>query len=118
VDDSARIAELESVIEIMRAEIAALREIIAENNEEENRGIEMAGIKSLMEDGFSRISEAIRPVMEKLNVKLGKPAGDAVNSLEEKIAEHPFKSVTIALVTGFAIGKAVGFFISRSLRKE
>jgi ElaB/YqjD/DUF883 family membrane-anchored ribosome-binding protein len=113
VENDIRIEELVLLVENMRDEIAALKESVArEEAAAERRGPDMAKIKSFLDDGFAKVSEALRPAVEKAKEKIGKPAGDTVNALEEKIAAHPFASVGVALAAGFVAGKAVGFFIS------
>jgi ElaB/YqjD/DUF883 family membrane-anchored ribosome-binding protein len=109
IDD--RIEELFSLVEGLKDEIADLREKIAEDKPEES-GPDLAKIKSFLNDGFTRLSETLRPVTEKVSDKIGKPAGDAVNAVEERIAAHPFAAVGAALAAGFFVGKAVGFFAS------
>ncbi|MDR1515152.1 MAG: hypothetical protein LBS45_05605 [Synergistaceae bacterium] len=111
MESNARIEELFSLVEGLREEIADLREKIAEDRREDSVP-DMAKIKSFLEDGFTRVNEALRPVAEKVSDKIGKPARDAVNVIEEKIAAHPFAAVGAAVATGFVIGKAVGFFAS------
>jgi ElaB/YqjD/DUF883 family membrane-anchored ribosome-binding protein len=112
VENDVRIEELVLLVENMREEIAALKESVAKEETTERRGPDMTKIKSFLDDGFAKVSEALRPAVEKAREKIGKPAGDTVNALEEKIAAHPFASVGIALAAGFVAGKAVGFFIS------
>lgn len=113
MESDARIEELFSLVESIKAEIAGLKEAIGEGERENKRiGLDLASIKSILDDGIARAGEALRPVAEKVSDKIGKPAGDAVNAVEERIAAHPFASVGIALVAGFVVGKAAGFIAS------
>jgi ElaB/YqjD/DUF883 family membrane-anchored ribosome-binding protein len=113
MDSDARIEELFSLVESIKGEIAGLKETIGKGEQDSKRGgPDLSSIKALIDDGFARVGEALRPVGEKISDKIGKPAGDAVNAVEERIAAHPFASVGIALVAGFAVGKAVGFLAS------
>jgi ElaB/YqjD/DUF883 family membrane-anchored ribosome-binding protein len=113
MDSDAKIEELFSLVESIKEEIVGMKEAIGKGEQENKRvGLDLASLKSLLDDGLARASEALRPVAEKVSDKLGKPAGDVVNSVEEKIAAHPFASVGIALVAGFVVGKAAGFLAS------
>ncbi|MDR1019445.1 MAG: hypothetical protein LBL73_01695 [Synergistaceae bacterium] len=114
MDSDARIEELFSLAESIKGEVAGLKEAIGKCGQDDNKrgGLDLASIKSLLDDGLTRASEVLRPVAEKVSDKIGKPAGDAVNAVEERIAAHPLASVGIALVAGFAIGKAAGLFAS------
>lgn len=90
-------------MEEMKAEIAALKELLAEKKDEAVSRI--PDIKSMVEEGFAKVSDAIRPLAEEANRRIGNPTKEAVSRVEEKIAVHPFAAVMIALGAGLVVGK-------------
>ena len=119
MEGDARLEELVLLVESIREEVADLKKSIAKDAEEEERpGPDMAKIKSLLDAGFARVAETLRPLAEKARDKIGKPAGATVNAIEEKIAAHPFASVGLAVIAGFAVGRALGCLVSGKSGKE
>jgi ElaB/YqjD/DUF883 family membrane-anchored ribosome-binding protein len=92
-------------IEEMKAEIAALRIMLAEKREKSSdRSPE---IRSMLEDGFAKVSDAIRPLAREAGRRIGRPARSVVTNIEEKIALHPLAAIMIALGAGLVAGKAL-----------
>jgi ElaB/YqjD/DUF883 family membrane-anchored ribosome-binding protein len=117
MDGDIKIEDLIQRIDSMQEEIASLRESI-DGRTPENRSFDIDRIKSLLQDGFSKITEAVGPAMDGVKVKLASPAKAVATSVEEKIAAHPLTSVAIALGAGLVIGKAVSSACRCTRRKD
>ncbi|MDR3332475.1 MAG: hypothetical protein LBT08_07590 [Synergistaceae bacterium] len=90
-------------MEEIEREIRALRAALSEL-EADGRKSDMAGVKTAFEDGFSRITEALRPLAGE---KVAGPVMDAVKRLETKVASHPLTCVAIAIASGFVLGRII-----------
>ena len=62
-------------------------------------------LKCMFEEGFAKLHEAVKPLVDKANIKIGEPTKEAVARMEEKISIHPFAAVMIALGAGLIVGK-------------
>jgi ElaB/YqjD/DUF883 family membrane-anchored ribosome-binding protein len=105
MEDSRMMEDMAIRIEEMRAEIAALRIMLGEKRNEP--ASKTADIRSMLEDGFARVSDAIRPLAQEAGRRIGKPARNVVTNIEEKIALHPLTAIMIALGAGLVAGKAL-----------
>jgi ElaB/YqjD/DUF883 family membrane-anchored ribosome-binding protein len=92
-------------MEEMAREIRSLKEALAERDGERAReSADADGVRSMLDEGFSKIMEAVRPYAASVSVK------DAVSDIGERIREHPLASVSIALASGFLIGRIADKF--------
>jgi ElaB/YqjD/DUF883 family membrane-anchored ribosome-binding protein len=92
-------------IEEMKAEIAALRIMLAEKREKP--ADKAPEIRSMLEDGFAKVSDAIRPLAREVSRGIGRPARSVVTNIEEKIALNPLAAIMVALGAGLVVGKAL-----------
>lgn len=90
------IDELTRRMEEMQEEIASLRAQLHEKETAPGKLPDMAHIKSMFEEGFGKLSDALRPLADETERRVG-----------EKIAVHPFTAVMVALGAGLVIGKLV-----------
>jgi hypothetical protein len=88
VKDDVKIDDLFGQINDLKKEIASLREDLADKLQAYDSGPDFAKIRSLLDEGISVVTQAVRPI-------------------EEKIAVHPLAAMTIALGAGIVIGRAV-----------
>ena len=96
-------------MEEMKEEIAALKQLLAEKRDEAaDRGRDMKhDIRAMVEEGFAKVSDAIRPFAEKAGHRIADPTKDVVARVEEKIVIHPIAAVMIALGAGLVVGKMI-----------
>ena len=102
-------------MEEMKLEIAALKEALAAKTEEASdggahfvhghHGIDLGKIKNMLEEGFEKVTETLRPLVEKAGHRISEPTRAALAKAEEKIAVNPLMAVAVALGAGFVIGK-------------
>ncbi len=102
-------------MEEMKLEIAALKEALTEKAEKEleggahfghgPHGIDLGKIKCMIEEGFEKVTETLRPLVESAGRRISEPTRAAVARAEEKIAVNPFAAVAVALGAGFVLGK-------------
>lgn len=103
-------------MEEMKLEIAALKEALAQKAEDiaEEGGehfrhgvhsIDLGKIRSMLEEGFEKVTETLRPLVETAGRRISGPTRAAVAKAEEKIVVNPFTAVVVALGAGYVIGK-------------
>ena len=98
--------EMQELIAEMKEEILQLKDQLAKTVKEEAK--ELTGtsdVRTMFEDGFAKLSDALRPLAEQANQKFGEPAKEMVERVEEKISVHPFTAMTVALGVGVVVGK-------------
>jgi ElaB/YqjD/DUF883 family membrane-anchored ribosome-binding protein len=116
MESSSMTKDMEIRIDEMRAEIAALRTMLEEKREKP--ADKTTDIRSMLEEGFARVSDAIKPLAQEAGRRIGVPARSPVMTVEEKIALHPFAAVMAALGAGFVVGKAIEIAARRSDAKR
>ena len=94
-------AEIAQKIHEMQDEISSLRAQLAEKADTGKA----SDIKTMFEEGFAKLHEAVEPIVKRANAKIGDPTREAVAHMEEKISIHPFAAVMIALGAGLIVGK-------------
>lgn len=93
-------------METMKREIKSLREKLAEKEAKViNNNPDLGKIKEMLEEGFAKVTDAVRPVIEAANHKIGEPAKAVASRVEDHIVVHPFMSIVCALGAGLIIGK-------------
>lgn len=96
-------------MEEMKLEIAALKEALAAKTEEtegkECRRPDLGKIGDMLEEGFGKVTETLKPLLERAGHKIYDPTRAAVAKAEEKVAVNPLLAVAVALGAGFVIGK-------------
>lgn len=107
-------------MEAMKKEIESLKEQLAEKAEEKiaQHAPELYKIKDVIEEGFAKIADAARPMMEAANHKIAEPAKAAASKMEEHIVIHPFASLICAIGAGFLIGKMMGIAETNYVRSR
>lgn len=100
-------------MESMQREIEELKAALAEKELASGKSADMSKIKCMFEEGFSKIIDALRPVLDGANQKLSEPAKAAATKIEEKIVVNPFTAVMLALGLGFLLGKTIDIISSR-----
>jgi ElaB/YqjD/DUF883 family membrane-anchored ribosome-binding protein len=84
----------------MAREIRALKAALAKRGSGLGL-VDADGVKSMLDDCFQKITEAIRPSEIHGSVK------DVMDKMSESISAHPLASISIALASGFFIGRAL-----------
>ena len=98
--------ELAASVEAMKAEIAELKDALAEKEHQVMKKMpDMEKVKATFREGYNKISEAVKPILDQADVKLGEPAREAMHKVEKNITVHPLASVAVALGAGLVIGK-------------
>ena len=105
---------VEERMECMQREIEELKAALASKDPSPQKAVDMSKIKCMFDEGFSKIVEALRPVLDSANQKISEPAKAAATKLEEKIAVNPFTAVMMALGVGFLLGKTIDIISSRN----
>lgn len=97
-------------MEEMKLEIASIKEAMTANEDAPKATcptIDFSKIRSMLEEGFEKVADALRPLAERADRNIGKPARAVVEKAEEKIVVNPFAAVAIALGAGLIIGKLI-----------
>ena len=97
--DDVKLDELFGQISDLKKEIESLRRDLADKLQTYDSGADFAKIRSLLGEGVSVVTEAMRPI-------------------EEKITVHPLAAMTIALGAGIVIGRAACRFSGGSEEKQ
>ena len=101
MENSQITAEIAHKIQEMQDEISSLRAQLAEKMDTGGA----SDVKTMFEEGFAKLHEAVEPIVKRANVRIGDPTREAVARVEEKISIHPFAAVMIALGAGLVVGK-------------
>ncbi|MDR1482820.1 MAG: hypothetical protein LBI74_09355 [Synergistaceae bacterium] len=92
-------------MEEMEREIRSLKAKLAERNE---RGqVDSESVRSMLDDFLTKITDVIKPSEIRGSVK------DVVDKVSDNISAHPITSISIALASGFFIGRALDRSSSR-----
>lgn len=100
-----RMEEMRDEIATLKAALAAKASETSETAETERAAPDMRGVRHMFEEGFERMSEALRPLVEEADRKIGGSARHIVAQTEEHIGARPFTSVALALGAGLLIGR-------------
>jgi len=115
--------ELAEQVEVLRQEIAVLRERLEAREEpeeccgvfeEEEDGACCGRFRETLEDVVRRVGDVVRSGFE----RLADPGRRAMEKAETKVAENPVGSLLVAFGAGVALGKVVGFLIGWNLKRE
>lgn len=87
----------------LKEEIATLK---AKLHEKEKR-VEghIPEIKEMIEEGFEKVSDAVRPFAKEAEHAIAEPTKEIMSLIEERINARPFTAMLVALGAGFVIGR-------------
>ena len=103
MDNSQITADIARKIQDMQDEISSLKAQLADRAAEAED--KAPDLRTLFEEGFAKLHEAVRPIAERAHARIGEPARDAVARVEEKISIHPFAAIMMALGAGLVVGR-------------
>jgi ElaB/YqjD/DUF883 family membrane-anchored ribosome-binding protein len=105
-------------MEEMAREIRSLRAAMEERDGSAGDENCPESLRSMIEDGFSKISETLAPFVDEAAGKIPRSLRETVDMVGRRISERPLTSVAVAAASGFVIGRIAGRFARRRCRRR